>query len=93
MKTWASTPIVEKNKNVCKNEWIRIRQVIQKDLFGQILKIVRLLPEIFPGPFFAQMLQFEWECKRGWKSESERSKVPLKGESTIVENAPKSIIM
>ena len=64
-----------------------------KGPFGQILKIVRLLPEIFPGPFFAQMLQFEWEHKRGWKSESERSKVPLKGESTIVENAPKSIIM
>ena len=63
-----------------------------KGPFGQILKIVRLLPEIFPGPFFAQMLQFEWEHKRGWKSESE-SKVPLKGESTIVENAPKSIIM
>ena len=51
-----------------------------------------IITEIFSGPFFAQMLQFEWEHKRGWKSESE-SKVPLKGESTIVENAPKSIIM
>ena len=59
VKTLSCSPIVEKHKNVCKNDWIRIesiRQVIQKALLQVLLakssQNVRLLLRKYVRSFF-----------------------------------------
>ena len=63
MKTWASTPIVEKNKNVCKNEWIRIRQVIQKDLLAKSSKLYDYYPKYFLDRFLLRCYNLNGNVK------------------------------